>query len=149
MATAGLMEAFLESFDVFQSVDDPSADLQKDGACLGPSPSFKCAWRDTLAAQEFGLVEKGNTHVVLPLWLGTAIPTSEITARAGSTIAIDKFCDPDELGAGLWTMRTRVQQADVVNSDVSADPVCSFLHRQCLQLLGVHDASFPLKEVHI
>jgi hypothetical protein len=49
--------SFLESFNVFQSINDSSTDLQKDGARLGPPPYFKSAWRDTPAEREFRLVE--------------------------------------------------------------------------------------------
>ena len=53
----------LESFDVFQSVNDPSADLQIDRACLGPSPSFKSTGRDPPAEREFCLAEVGKIRI--------------------------------------------------------------------------------------
>ena len=80
----------LESFDVFQSVNDPSADLRIDGACLGPSPSFESTGRDPPAERKFCLAEMGYAHVVSPLWRWTATSTSEITGRAGSAIALNQ-----------------------------------------------------------
>jgi hypothetical protein len=82
---------YLESLDVFQSVNDPSAYLQIDGPRLGLSPSFKSTGRDPPAEREFCLVEMRNAHVVFPLWLGTAMPTSEIRGRAGNAIP-ERFC---------------------------------------------------------
>jgi len=80
----------LESFDVFQSVNDPSADFQTDRTCLGPSPSFMGAGRDPPAERKFSLIEMGNAQVVSPQWHGTSMPTSEITGRAASAIALSQ-----------------------------------------------------------